>query len=180
MTRARTALGGCLVALTVFALLPSAPTPANAQRRVAPSLDAETVMRGRPSEVTVSLSVSRNPISLRRLIVRVRGTEAIEMPYTIPEEKDNKGKQVTPARNITVQRSEVIFEKEFTITTGQELAANSHHKFTGNVELPSHLPPSFKGRFAQIRWEARAETDLPGGILLGADPTSSWIELSVK
>ncbi len=180
MTRARAALGGCLAMFAVLALLPSAPTPANAQRRVAPSLDAETVVRGRPSEVAVNLSVSRNPISLRRLIVRVRGTEAIDMPYTIPEEKDGKGKQVTAARNITVQRSEVIFEKEFTITTGQELAANSHHKFTGNIEIPAHLPPSLKSRFTQIKWEARAETDLPGGILLGADPTSSWVELAVK
>ncbi len=180
MTLARAALGGCLVAFAVSIALPQAVSPANAQRRVAPSLDAETVVRGRPSEVTVNLSVSRNPISLRRLVVRVRGTEAVDMPYTIPEEKDGKGKQITPARNITVQRSEVIFEKEFTITTGHELAANSHHKFTGDIEIPVHLPPSVKGRFAQIRWEARAETDLPGGILFGADPTSPWVELSVR
>jgi hypothetical protein len=180
MTLARAALGGYLIALATSLVLPQSIAPANAQRRVAPSLDAETVVRGRPSEVNVNLSVSRKAISLRRLVVRVRGTEVIDMPYTIPEEKDSKGKLVTPARDIKVQKSEVIFEREFTITTGHELDANTQHKFTGEIEIPANLPPSFRSKFAHIKWEARAETDLPGGILFGIDPSSNWIDLNVR
>ena len=180
MTRLRATLGGSFILLALALSLPSLISPASAQRRVAPSLDAETVTRGRPSQVTVNLSVSRNPISLRRLTVRVRGAEVIDLPYTVPEEKDAKGKQVTPARNITVKKEEVIFEREFTIVSGQELQANSQHRFTGDIEIPDNLPASFKGRFAQIRWQARAETDLPGGILFGMDPTSPWVDLNVR
>lgn len=180
MTRIRAALGGSSILLAVALALVLVTPPANAQRRVAPSLDAEPVTRDKPSEVTVNLSVSRNPISLRRLIVRVRGAEVIDLPYTVPEEKDTKGKQITPSRNITVKKEEVIFEKEFTIVSGQELAPNSHHKFTGDIEIPGHFPASFKGRFAQIRWQARAETDLPGGIFFGLDPTSAWVDLNVR
>jgi hypothetical protein len=180
MTRIRAALGGTSILLAVVLALALVTPPAHAQRRVAPSLDAETVTRGRPSEVTVNLSVSRNPISLRRLTVRVRGTEVIDFPYTVPEEKDAKGKLVTPARNITVKKEEVVFEREFTIVTGRELEANSQHRFTGEIDIPDNLPPSVKGRFSQIRWQARAETDLPGGILFGMDPTSPWIDLNVR
>lgn len=178
MSLSRIALAGGLIALALTAVLPSSPTPAHAQRRVAPSLDAGDIVRGKDSPVTVNLSVSSKAISLRRLVVRVRGTESINLPYVVPEEKDAKGKQVTPSRNLTVKKDEVIFEKEFAITSGHELPAGSHHKFSGTIEIPAHLPPSLKGKYAQIRWEARAETDLPGGILFGADPTSpgwSWM-----
>jgi hypothetical protein len=180
MTRIRAALGGSSILIALVLVLALVTPPANAQRRVAPSLEAETVTRDKPSEVTVNLSVSRNPISLRRLVVRVRGAEVIDFPYTVPEEKDAKGKQIAPSRNITVKKEEVIFEREFTIVSGQELAANSHHKFTGAIEIPGNLPPSLKGRYSQIRWQARVETDLPGGVFFGADPTSSWIDLNVR
>lgn len=180
MTRIRAALGGSSILIALVLALTLVTPPANAQRRVAPSLDVETVTRDKPAEVTVNLSVSRNPISLRRLVVRVRGAEVIDLPYTVPEEKDTKGKQTTPSRNITVKKEEVIFEREFTIVTSRELEANSQHRFTGEIEIPGNLPPSIKGRFSQIRWQARAETDLPGGILFGMDPTSPWVDLNVR
>jgi hypothetical protein len=180
MTRLRAAISSISIVLSLTLVLGLVTPPANAQRRVAPSLDAETVLRGRPSQVTVNLSVSRNPISLRRLVVKVRGAEVIDFLYTVPEEKDAKGKQITPSRNITVKKEEVIFEREFTIVTGQELAPNSQHRFIGDIEVPDNLPPSVKGRYSQIRWQARVETDLPGGVFFGADPTSSWIDLNVR
>ena len=178
MSLIRIAACACLLALALTTTL--LETPAEAQRRVAPSLDVEEVMRGKDTAATVSMSVSTKPISLRRLSVRVRGTEMVNLPYVVPEEKDAKGKQIYPSRNVTVKKEEVIFEKEYTIITGQELPAGSHHKFTGNIEIPAHLPPSVKGKYAQIRWEARAETDLPGGFFFGADPNSPWVELAVK
>ena len=92
------------------------------------------------------------------------------LPYVVPEEKDAKGKQIYPSRNVTVKKEEVIFEKEYTIITGQELPAGSHHKFTGNIEIPAHLPPSVKGKYAQIRWRGPRRDRSAGRLLLRCRP----------
>jgi hypothetical protein len=154
--------------------------PAQAQRRLSNiSVDAGEAVRGGKSEVTVNLSVGRNTVTMRRLSVRVRGSEVIELSHTIAEEKDSKGKQVAPPRTVNVRKEEVLFEREFTVVAGKELDGNSHHKFSGYVELPPNVPPSATGRYSRIKWEIRAETDMPGGFL-GADPTTSWQPIDVR
>ena len=132
--------------------------------------------RGDKADVTVNMTVNRKSISLRRLFVTVRCKEIVDFPYTVPEEKDSKGKVVTPAKSLRVTKEETLFEREFTIVAGQDLAANSHHTFKGGIEIPANLPPSMKGKNAQVRWEAFAGTDIPG---IG-DPASSWQEIAVK
>lgn len=155
-------------------------TPAQAQRRLVNlSLDAGEVARGSKSAVTVNLSVGQNAVTMRRLTVRVRGTELIELSHTISEEKDAKGKQVVPSRTVNVRKEEVFFEREFTIVAGQELAGGSHHKLSGDIELPANLPPTVTAKYSRIKWEIRAETDMPGGFL-GMDPASSWQNIDVR
>ena len=115
----------------------------------------------------------------RKKTWKVRGTEFIDLSYTIPEEKDAKGKQIFPSRTVNVRKEEVFFEREFTIVAGQELAGGSHHKVSGDIDIPANLPPSVTAKYSRIKWEARAETDMPGGFL-GFDPTTSWQDIIVK
>lgn len=180
MSFARAALGGGIVALALAALLTSTPTQAQLKSPANLSLDTKEVDRGQKSAVVVNLSVGKKAITLRRLSVRVRARELIDLSHTIPEEKDANGKQIFPSRTVNVRKEEVIFDKEFTVVTGQELEAGSHHKFSGDIDLPAHLPPSFKGRLASIRWEASATADMPGGWLGLFDPSTSWMEIAVK
>jgi hypothetical protein len=180
MLLVRALSGGGLGVVALAALLLAMPAQGQLfQSRANLSLDAAEIDRGTKSTVTVNLSVGTKPITLRRLSVRVRGREIVDLSYAIPEEKDEKGKQLYPSRTVNVRKEEVIFDKEYTVVAGQELAARSHHKFSGDIELPAHLPPSFKGRNASIRWEASAVTDMPGGFL-GVDPSTSWVEIAVK
>ena len=110
------------------------------------------VGRGSKSAVTVNLSVGQNAVTMRRLTVRVRGTELIELSQTISEEKDAKGKQVVPSRTVNVRKEEVFFEREFTIVAGQELAGGSHHKLSGDIELPANLfPPTVTAKYSRIK-----------------------------
>jgi hypothetical protein len=164
-----------LLLLPVTGLLVALSPPA-AARDATVSLVAPDLSRGQKAELTVNLTVANKPISLRRLYVKVRCREMLELAHTLQEEKDGKGKVVYPSKQINVKREETVFEKEFTIVAGQDLAAGSHHTFKGEVELPSSLAPSFKGKFSQIKWEAAAFTDIPGWF----DPASSWQEVMVK
>lgn len=177
MSLLRAAFGGIALSVGISVLVVGASAPARAQgREAAVSLQVGDAARGGKADVTVNMTVNRKSISLRRLFVTVRCKEIVDFPYTVPEEKDSKGKVVTPAKSLRVTKEETLFEREFTIVAGQDLAANSHHTFKGGIEIPANLPPSMKGKNAQVRWEAFAGTDIPG---IG-DPASSWQEIAVK
>lgn len=180
MTSARVFRPAALAVLALAAAIWCGLAPAEAQRRLTNiSLDARDAARGGKSAVVVNLSVGKNAVTMRRLSVRVRGTELIDLSHTIPEEKDSKGKHLSPSRTVNVRKEEVFFEREYTIVAGQELAGGSHHNFSGDIELPSNLPPTVTGRYARIKWEIRAETDMPGGFL-GMDPATSWQNIDVR
>ena len=177
MSLLRAALGGFVVSIGFSLLLPGVSAPARAQgSEAAVSLKIGDVGRGDKAGVAVNMTVNKKSLSLRRLFVTVRGKEIVDFAYTVPEEKDSKGKQVTPAKSIRVTKEEILFEREFAIAAGQDLPAGSHHNFRGDIEIPANLPPSLKGKNAQIRWEAKAGTDIPGWF----DPASSWQEVTVK
>jgi hypothetical protein len=60
------------------------------------------------------------------------------------------------------------------LANGQELAGQAKTQFTGEIDLPGHLPPSFNGKYARVKWYAQAglSTSL-------TDPTSNWQEIAV-
>lgn len=177
MSFLRIALCGIAFSVSVSMFLLGTPMPAAAQgTEAAVSLEVGDVARGDKAGVAVNLTVNKKALSLRRLFVTVRGKEIVDFTYTVPEEKDSKGKPVTPAKSLRVTKEEILFEREFTIAAGQDLPAGSHHNFKGDIEIPADLPPSLKGKNVRIRWEARAGTDIPGWF----DPASSWQDVTVK
>jgi hypothetical protein len=177
MSWLRIALCGIAISLSASMLLAGRPAPASAQGSEATvSLKVGDVVRGEKTDLAVNITVNKKSLSLRRLFVTVRGKEIVDFTYTVPEEKDSKGKQITPAKSLRVTKEEVLFEREFTIVAGQDLAPGSHHSFKGDIEIPADLPPSLKGKNVRIKWEAFAGTDIPGWF----DPASSWQDVTVK
>ena len=158
MSLLRAAFGGIALSVGISVLAVGASAPARAQgREAAVSLQVGDAARGDKADVTVNMTVNRKSISLRRLFVTVRCKEIVDFPYTVPEEKDSKGKVVTPAKSLRVTKEEILFEREFTIVAGQDLAANSHHKFKGDIEIPGkpaavHEGQECAGQMGGLRW----------------------------
>lgn len=177
MSMLRSVVGGGLFALTLAAAIPLAIAPVAAQWKGGNiSLDTTEVARGNKAPVTVNLTVAGSAVSMRRIYVKLRCSEQVDVSHHISEEKDDKGKLIYPSKSINVTKSEVLYEKDFTLAAGQELAARSHHNFKGEIEIPPHLPPSFKGRYARVKWEAYAAADTTAWV----DPATSWQEITVK
>ncbi len=140
------------------------------------SMDAPS--RGNKSAVVIEVT-ARQAVKARRIYVQLRCAEIVEIAnYGVPAEtdqKDQKSKAAEKSKTVNVRKEESCFSKEFTLAGAQDLQANSTQKFQGEVELPGQVPPSYKGKNARIKWEARAGVDLAGN-----DPDSRWQEIDVN
>lgn len=130
--------------------------------------------RGGKAAITVDVSVGPEAISTKRVYVKLRCGEVIDIPkYAITLETGAKPLADNP-KPIQVKAEESLFEQEFTLASGQDLAAETRSKFTGEIEIPAHLPPSFVGKNSRIKWLVLAglSTSL-------TDPSSGWQEIAV-
>jgi hypothetical protein len=129
--------------------------------------------RGGKAAVSVDVSVGPEAISTKRVYVKLRCVEQVDIPkYDLPV--DSAAKPAERPKPIQVKAEESLFEQEFPLASGQDLAAASQSKFKGEVEIPAHLPPSFVGKNSRIKWFALAglSTSL-------TDPSSGWQEIAV-
>jgi len=164
-------------ALLAIAILVS-PLPSAAQAVI--SLDAaNSFVRGSRSTIAVNVAVKANPVSFHRLYVKIRCKELIDLTQSITEEKEEKGKKTTSSKPINVKREEVLFEKEipFVDVVGKEFPAGSTQTLKAEIEIPDHLPPTARGKFSRIKWEAEAVGDVVKKLF---DATSGTQEITVK
>ena len=172
MSTFRAAWCGGLIAVAMAAT----PLPSQAQAILA--LDAtNSFVRGGTSTVAVNVSVKAKPVSFHRLYVKVRCKELIDLTYTLPEEKEEKGKKAAPGKSVSIKREEILFEKEIPFIIEKEYAAGSSSTVKAQIEIPVQLPPTARGKLSQIKWEAEAQGDVVGKFW---DATSGWQEVTVK
>jgi hypothetical protein len=172
----------CLRAVARGALfcvaIAASSSPSLAQAVVA--LDAgNSLVRGQKSTVAINVSVKAKPVSFHRVYVKIRCKELIDLTQSVTEEKEEKGKKTTSSKPINVKKEEVLFEKEipFADVAGKEFAAGSTQTLKAEIDLPDHLPPSARGKFSRIKWEAEAVGDVVKKLF---DATSGWQEITVK
>lgn len=172
-------LGAALCGLLLAVAIIGSPLPTAAQAVI--SLDAaNSFVRGSKSTIGVNLLVKAKPVSFHRLYVRIRCKELIELTQSITEEKvDDKGKKTTSSKPINVKKEEVLFEKEIPIAdaVGKEFAAGSTQILKAELELPDNLPPTARGKYSRIKWEAEAVGDVVKKFF---DATSGVQEITVK
>jgi hypothetical protein len=131
--------------------------------------------RGKKTTAIVDVTPTR-AINARRVYLELRCTEIVEIGgYGLPAESDQKGKAPEKTKTVNVKKEESLFSQEFTVAGPQALAANTSQKFQAEIEIPGHLPPTFKGKNARVKWEARGAVDVRG-----LDPGSSWQEIQVN
>ena len=172
MSTFRTAWCGALIAVAMLA----SPFPSHAQAIL--SLDAaHSLVRGSTSTIVLNVSVKAKAVSFHRLYVKVRCKELIDLTYSLPDEKDEKGKKTAPGKTISVKREEILFEKEVPFIIEKEYAPGSQNTVKAQIEIPIQLPPTARGKLSQLKWEAEAQGDVVGKFW---DATSGWQEITVK
>jgi hypothetical protein len=172
MSTFRSAWSGSLFAIAFLA----APVPGEAQAILA--LDAaNSLVRGSTSTIVLNVSVKAKAVSFHRLYVKIRCKESVDLTYTLPDEKDDKGKKTAPGKAISVKREEILFEKEVPFVVEKEYAPGSHNAVKAQIEIPIQLPPTARGKLSQIKWEAEAQGDVVGKFW---DAASGWQEIPVK
>jgi hypothetical protein len=175
MSTRRAALCGALLVVAIAA------SPQSSAAQAVISLDtANSFVRGSKSTIAVNLLVKSKPVSFHRFYVKIRCKELIDLTQSITEEKaDEKGKKTTSSKPINVKREEVLFEKEIPIAdaVGKEFAGGSTQTLKAELEIPDNLPPTARGKFSRIKWEAEAVGDVVKKLF---DATSGVQEITVK
>ena len=135
------------------------------------TLSVASAQRGETAAVTVDVAVKSETIRINRVYVQFRCTEAVKILNYQTGKRDAEGKTIV----IDVRKTERLLNEEIVLAGAQELAAESHHHFEGELRIPAHLPASFEGRHASISWSAKASLDMKGN-----DPDSGWQNLEVR
>jgi hypothetical protein len=146
------------------------------------ALSVGAARRSAKAPVTIDVAAKDEPVSVKRVYVMLRCVEEVEIPnYALPAEPSAAASGTSSApptdnkpKTVNVKAQQNLFEKEFVLSPGVELAPNATRKFQGEVEIPSHLPPSFNGKFARVKWHVLAGLSTEGN-----DPDSGWQELPV-
>jgi hypothetical protein len=168
---------GVLGALFILGLVSSAE-PSQAQAVL--SLDASApLVRGTKSSINLTLAVKAKAVSFHKLYIKLRCKELVDLTQTVAEEKEEKGKKVTSNKSINVKKEAVLFEREINFAVGKdkEFAPGSTQTLTAEVEIPADLPPSFRGKLTQVKWEAQAQGDVVSKFW---DALSPMTEYTVK
>ena len=135
------------------------------------TLDVAPAQRGETATVTVNVSVKSETIRIKRVYVEYRCTEKVKILNHQTGKRDAEEREIV----IDVRKSERLLNEEIVLAGAQELAAESHHRFEGELRIPAHLPASFEGRHASVAWSAKASLDMKGN-----DPDSGWHDLEVR
>ncbi len=122
--------------------------------------------RGERLLFKVTVEVKDEPINVERIYVALHCNETIELEdYLIASDSGY----------VNVTHSEDLLEERLVIANAQELAANGSFSFNGEIDIPAHLPPSYRGKNCAIKWLIYAGLDMTGN-----DPDSGWKEITVE
>lgn len=134
------------------------------------SVITETANRGDTTEVMVQVSVKDEPIQISRIYVTLRCVEEVRVPnYRVNSSGGNAG-----SSSVNVNATETLHEQEYNATGATRLDAGILEAVPCSLDIPAHMPPSFEGRNARIRWMVKAGLDMKGN-----DPDSGWQDLPV-
>ncbi len=135
------------------------------------TLSVAPAQRGETAAMTVDVTVNSETIRIKRVYVEFRCTEEVKILNYQTGKRDAEGKTIV----IDVRKTERLLNEEIVLAGAQELAAESHHHFEGELRIPAHLPASFEGKHASITWSVKASLDMKGN-----DPDSGWQNLEIR
>ena len=129
--------------------------------------------RGEPLAVTVHVAVRSSAIEVSDVYLRLECHEIVEIDNHRVSDRDADGG--LEVDHVDIRRDERLFERRVSLARGVSMDAESQQAYETQIELPAHLPPTYTGRHARIRWRALAALDMKGN-----DPDSGWQEIPVS
>lgn len=132
-------------------------------------LDSDPVTFDEPFKVRIRVQVDDAPLKINRVYLYVKGEERVEVPdFDFEYDIDGNSHRTSE----TVRASEETVDLDISVAEGQELEANESYEWEVEVELPSHAPAFYRGRFCEHVYTAYAGLDA-----FGNDPDSGWVDL---
>lgn len=128
-------------------------------------------VRGAPMQVTVEVAVRSDDIKVKDVYVVLECHEIVEIDNYRSHDHDDAG----DIDYTDIHEDVELFEQRVSLAREVALTAGSKQVYEGRVDLPDHLPPSYRGRNAEIRWQVLAALDMKGN-----DPDSGWQQLDVR
>jgi hypothetical protein len=132
------------------------------------TISAPEGARGSVLPVTVTVSMKDQGIKIDRVYLKILCTESVY----ISDYKISIGEE---SKTVDIDKKTSLFEHENNISGAQELNGKETYTFESPVNIPSDIPPTFKGTNCRIVWAVYAGLDMKGN-----DPDSGWVEINVK
>lgn len=135
-------------------------------------LEVGDAVRGTHMPVKVTAAIGDSDVEVAKIYVRLRATEEIDIPdvAVLDERGSGKGKIERG-----LKRQHQVHDQEIQVAGAQTLKAGESYAFEGVAPIPATAPPTFSGRYSQIRWRITAGLDKKGN-----DPDSGWTDLDVQ
>ena len=133
------------------------------------TVQAGQAKRGETITVPVEVTVKDNDISIDGVILELTCREIVDLPNTY------SGSSSGNDCNHSLSANEELHDQKITVVGPQQMAAGSSQSFSANVQIPSHLPPTFSGRNARVEWTLLARLDMKGN-----DPDSGLQHITVE
>lgn len=127
--------------------------------------------RGESFRLRVTAVVGDSDIDVKRIYVKVRGSEHVEIP-NVEVAKSVGGTVETEKRKVTHQESTFNYDGE--LAAELTLEAGETYTWETQVDIPDDVLPTFKGRNAHHKWRALAALDMRGN-----DPDSGWVDFEI-
>ena len=122
----------------------------------------QVAMAGDAITVKITCTSTGSEVKSKGVFVDIRGLEVITVDKN------------AAANDQAVHASKNTFEQEFQVAPALVLPPNETKLFEGSVTLPPTAQPSFRGTYAEHKWEIRGRLEA-----FGNDPDSGWLPLRV-
>jgi len=129
------------------------------------TLEVGPVTRGEPTEVQVA-AMAKSNVKMNGVYLLVRCTEKADFMET--EFEDGEGEHEEE------RGQERVFETKIDVAGPDELQEGEEYSWSAQLNLPSDVNPTFRGKIIENTWEIQAGIDA-----FGNDPDSGWREIEV-
>ena len=120
---------------------------------------------GQPAQIAVDVTVKDKPIQIDGVTAKISCAEVVDIPSY---------RAAGAATDVRVNTTERLFDHEVKLAGPHELAAGAQQRYTGELALPAHVPPTLRGRNARIEWQIMGALEMKGN-----DPDSGWQDVQV-
>ena len=122
----------------------------------------QVAVAGDTLQVKVTATSTGAEVKSKGIFVDLRGVEVIHVDkHAATTDKD-------------VHASKHTFEQSFQIAPDFVLPPKETKQWQGTIQIPPTLQPSFKGNYAEHRWEIQGRVEA-----FGNDPDSGWQPLRI-